>query len=54
MRRFKVGGRAEEDLTPVGLWKEPEVAIPLEPDQGPVLITVEYQIDRRGRRNSPR
>ena len=45
LRRFKVGGRAEEDLTPVGLWKEPEVAIPLEPDQGPVLITVEYQID---------
>src|SRR5258706_2303429 len=30
LRRFKVGGRAEEDLTPVGLWKEPEVAIPLE------------------------
>ena len=45
MRRFKVGGRAEEDLTPINLWKEPEVAIPLEPDQGPVLITVEYRID---------
>ena len=45
MRKFKVGGRAEEDLTPVGLWKEPEVAIPLEPDEGPVLITVEYRID---------
>lgn len=43
MRRLKVGGRAEEDLTPVRLWKEPEVA--LEPDQGPVLITVEYHID---------
>jgi hypothetical protein len=45
MRGFKVGGRAEEDLTPVNLWKEPEVAIPLEPDEGPVLITVEYRID---------
>jgi hypothetical protein len=45
LRKFKVGGRAEEDLTPVGLWKEPEVAIPLEPDEGPVLITVEYRID---------
>ena len=45
MRGFKVGGRAEEDLTPVNLWKEPEVAIPLEPDEGPVLITVEYRIE---------
>jgi MFS family permease len=44
-RRFKVGGRAEEDLTPARLWKEPEVAIPFEPDQGPVLVTVEYRID---------
>jgi MFS family permease len=43
--RFKVGGRAEEDLTPVRLWKEPEVAIPFEQEQGPVLVTVEYRID---------
>lgn len=45
LRRFRVGGRAEEDLTPANLWKVPEVAIPFEPDQGPVLITVEYRID---------
>jgi len=44
-RRFKVGGRAEEDLTPARLWKEPVVAIPFEQEQGPVLVTVEYRID---------
>ena len=44
-RRLKVGGRAEEDLTPVRLWKEPVVAIPFEQEQGPVLVTVEYRID---------
>lgn len=45
LRRFTVGGRAEEDLTPARLWKAPEVAIPFEQKQGPVLVTVAYQID---------
>jgi MFS family permease len=45
MRRMHVGGRAEEDLTPARLWTAPELAIPVEPDQGPVLVTVEYRID---------
>jgi quinol monooxygenase YgiN len=44
-RRLKVGSRADEDLTPAGLWQAPEVAIPLNPDQGPVMVTVEYLID---------
>lgn len=44
-RRFKVGGRTEEDLTPTRLWKEPAVAIPFEQSRGPVLVTVEYRID---------
>ena len=43
--RFKVGGRADEDLTPARLWKEPEVAIAFEQEEGPVLVTVEYLID---------
>ncbi|WP_024301518.1 MFS transporter [Pseudogulbenkiania sp. MAI-1] len=44
-RRFKLGGLTGEDKTPVRLWQAPEVAIPIEPEQGPVLITVEYRID---------
>jgi MFS family permease len=44
-RRFKVGDRADEDLTPARVWKEPEVAIPIERERGPVLVMVEYCID---------
>ena len=43
--RFKVGGRREEDLTPVSFWREVETATPIEHDQGPVLVTVEYFVD---------
>jgi MFS family permease len=45
MRDLRVGGRADEELTPARLWTAPELAIPVEPDQGPVLVTVEYHID---------
>ena len=45
MRNFKVGGRAEEDLTPARAWTAPELAFPVEPEQGPVLVTVEFHID---------
>jgi MFS family permease len=45
LRGFRVGGRAEEDLTPAGLWKAPELAIPVELEQGPVLVTIEFHID---------
>jgi MFS family permease len=45
MRNFKVGGRADEELTPARVWKAPELAIPVEPEQGPVLVTIEFQID---------
>ena len=45
LRRLHVGGRAEENLTPARLWTAPELAIPVEPEQGPVLVTVEYHID---------
>lgn len=45
LRNFHVGGRAEEDLTPAGLWKAPELAIPVELEQGPVLVTIEFHID---------
>jgi quinol monooxygenase YgiN len=44
-RRFKVGDRVDENMTPAGLWQEPEVAIPIAHDEGPVLVMVEYRID---------
>jgi MFS family permease len=33
------------DLTPGTRWPDPELAIPVEGDRGPVLVTVEYAID---------
>jgi len=45
LRKLHVGGRAEENLTPARLWTAPELAIPVEPEHGPVLVTVEYRID---------
>ena len=45
MRNLKVGGRADEDLTPARVWSAPELAYPIEPEQGPVLVTIEFRID---------
>ena len=33
------------DLTPSAHWPEPAVAIELDPEEGPVLVTIEYRID---------
>ena len=38
-------GPAEEDLTPTHPWNEPVPAVPLEPGEGPVMVTLVYQID---------
>lgn len=38
-------GPAEEDHTPTRPWEEPVPALPLELDEGPVMVTVEYLID---------
>ncbi|GAP33899.1 MFS transporter [Piscinibacter sakaiensis] len=45
-RRLQVSGRAAEDLSQVGAVSSaaPPV-IPIDPDEGPVMVTVEYQID---------
>lgn len=34
-----------EDLTPTHPWDEPVPAIPLELDEGPVMVTIEYAVD---------
>lgn len=33
------------NLAPLRQWEEPEVAVPLEPRSGPVVVTIEYRIE---------
>ncbi|MES2496988.1 MAG: MFS transporter [Pseudomonadota bacterium] len=35
------------NLTPLTQWQEPDVAVPLEPRSGPVVVTIEYCIERQ-------
>ncbi|MCW7539750.1 MFS transporter [Aquabacterium sp. A7-Y] len=44
-RRFRIQGAAEEDLSPTRVVKPPEISEPVDPDAGPVLVTIEYRID---------
>ncbi|HJV70519.1 MFS transporter [Ideonella sp.] len=44
-RRVSVEGGGDEDLTPASPANLPEVAIEVAPDDGPVMVTVEYHID---------
>ncbi len=45
IRWYPVTGLAEEDLTPSRYWPEPAIATPIEHDEGPVQVMVEYLID---------
>jgi MFS family permease len=47
--RWKLQTAAEIDLTPSMHWPAPLATSGVEPDQGPVLVTVEYRIDARNR-----
>jgi MFS family permease len=44
-RRLSVEGGADPDFSPVAVGRVPQVAIDVDPDEGPVMVTVEYQID---------
>jgi MFS family permease len=44
-RRVSVEGGGDEDLTPAQPANVPELAIEVGPDEGPVMVTVEYMID---------
>jgi MFS family permease len=44
-RRWPLAASEHSDVTPAGVWSDPTVDIEPRPDDGPVLITVEYQID---------
>jgi MFS family permease len=44
-RRWPLAASERADLTPAGAWSDPSVDVEPRPDDGPVLITVEYEID---------
>jgi predicted MFS family arabinose efflux permease/quinol monooxygenase YgiN len=44
-RRYRLAIDATVDLKPSAHWPEPHVVIEPDPDQGPVMVTVEYRID---------
>ncbi len=44
-RRFKLEGDAEIDFTPAPVRSLPQPAVPIGPDEGPVMVTLEYLID---------
>jgi MFS family permease len=44
-RRYPLAAIREEDLTPSRHWREPEVAAPVEHDEGPVQVMLEYRVD---------
>lgn len=45
LRRVLLDAQGDEDLTPQRIWSEPKAAIAVQPDDGPVMITVEYTVD---------
>lgn len=45
VRRFSLSAIPDEDFTPTQHWAEPNVAVPIEHDEGPVLVTIEYRLD---------
>jgi hypothetical protein len=44
MVRFPLSKVEELDLTPSSHWPEPELAVESDPEEGPVLVMVEYRI----------
>jgi Transmembrane secretion effector len=44
-RRWPLAASEGSDLTPAGVWSDPNVHIEPQPDDGPVLVTVEYDVD---------
>ncbi len=44
-RRLTVEGDADLDFSPAAVRSAPEPAFPIAPDEGPVMVTLEYQID---------
>lgn len=47
--QFKLGAATEVDVTPSNHWPSPIVEGSVTPDRGPVLVTIEYQVDCQNR-----
>jgi MFS family permease len=45
VRRFSLGSHEAPDLSPSGHWPQPHTVEQLSSSRGPVLVTIEYQID---------
>ena len=45
--RFPLPAAQKLDLEPLGRWREPELALPLEGRSGPVVTTIQYHIDEQ-------
>ena len=46
LRPIEAGSEVEDDLTPARpSWDAPQTQQPIDPDAGPVLVTIEYRID---------
>ena len=44
-RRWPLAESEHSDLAPAGVWSDPSVDVEPRPEDGPVLITVEYEVD---------
>lgn len=45
LRHVKLSDASLDDLTPQRTWTPPVSAVPVDPDAGPVLVTIEYFVD---------
>jgi hypothetical protein len=45
--RIPLQSAGDLDLTPAAHWPQPVVAASIEPDRGPVMVTVEYRVEPR-------
>ena len=45
MRRLRIGGGTEPDYSPASTQAPAAPAIAIAPDEGPVMVTIEYQVD---------
>ncbi len=43
-RNLVIESEIEEDLTPLRPWDPPETVLPVDTDDGPILVTVEYRV----------
>lgn len=45
--RFRLPQVEELNLDPLRRWQEPDIAVPIQPRSGPIVVTIEYRIKER-------